>query len=323
MRKIYSYLLVLLSISAIAQDIVIPDANFKAALLTYSPTIDTNSDGEIQLSEAGLVTQLNVSHKNIASLMGIENFTNLTYLNCSFNSLTSFIGTSLVHLQELQCQNNIISSLTVDTLPALVLMNFDNNHVATVDLYNNVVLNMLTCNNNLLTQISLCGTVVLWFSCANNPNLVYISVKNNINSIVLGGRNAAAEPPAGQFDFTGCPLLETVCYDEGELQAVEWTLPFAGINLVTDCSLDCELATEAFEVLEEYAIAPNPVGDILNITNGIDSIRSIYIYNAVGQLVSSVFKSPASIDVTALKTGTYFVEIHTDKGQTTKKFVKL
>lgn len=324
MSKLFYFALLLLGIPAIGQNIAIPDANFKAALLNYVPAIDTNTDGEIQLSEAVLVIHLNISHKDIASLSGLENFTNLVTLDCSFNQLSAFIGTGLVHLQYFYCQNNTIASLDIDTLPALTFLNFDNNQVSAIDLHNNPVLNSVYCNNNLLSEINLCGTMASWLYCAYNPNLTYISVKNNIDSIVLGGRSATAEPPVGQFDFSECPLLETVCYDEGELQAVEWTLPFSDVNLVTDCSLDCESLRTAAFVSDHYTLAPNPVLDILHIETAETGPQSIAIYNMLGQLIQAVFKAaPISIDVAAFKTGTYFVEINSDKSQTTRKFVKL
>ena len=54
----------------------IPDANFKNALLNNNTVIDTNGDGEIQVSEAEAVTNLWVSNENINNLKGIEFFIN-------------------------------------------------------------------------------------------------------------------------------------------------------------------------------------------------------------------------------------------------------
>ena len=103
MKKLYTLLVVvLIGFVGKAQIVNIPDANFKAKLLAASATasiaynstgtkikIDTNSDGNIQISEALLVYQLIVSSSNIVNLTGIESFTNLTKLDCSYNQLTS------------------------------------------------------------------------------------------------------------------------------------------------------------------------------------------------------------------------------------------
>jgi hypothetical protein len=57
---------------AIAQNVNIPDANFKAALIGNA-AINTNGDGEIQVSEAEAYTGgINVGSKGIADLTGVE-----------------------------------------------------------------------------------------------------------------------------------------------------------------------------------------------------------------------------------------------------------
>ncbi len=60
-----------------AQVVNIPDANFKAALVD-DLSINTNGDGEIQVSEALATTNINVRDSHITDLSGIEAFTNLT-----------------------------------------------------------------------------------------------------------------------------------------------------------------------------------------------------------------------------------------------------
>ena len=67
----------------------IPDLNFKNVLLANA-SINTNSDGEIQCTEAAVYGGfLNVNSQNISDLTGIEAFTNIDNLNCSDNQLTS------------------------------------------------------------------------------------------------------------------------------------------------------------------------------------------------------------------------------------------
>ena len=58
-----------------SQTVNIPDANFLNALI--SKGIDTSGDGIIQVSEAAVVTQLNVGNSHISSLEGIQAFVNL------------------------------------------------------------------------------------------------------------------------------------------------------------------------------------------------------------------------------------------------------
>ena len=107
-----------------SQIINIPDPVFKAKLLSadvsntiagsgvisyisnaYVPTsyvkIDTNNDGEIQVSEAMAVTYLKVNRATmgdpiIYDLTGLEAFTNLKYLYCDQNQISNLPVSNLI-----------------------------------------------------------------------------------------------------------------------------------------------------------------------------------------------------------------------------------
>ena len=107
MKKIYFTLLTFLFFGvAHAQIVNIPNANFKAKLLTASPSnqiastqtpiynssnntwivssynkIDTNNDGQIQVSEAQTIKYLKLSGGGITNLEGIAGFINIIFLN--------------------------------------------------------------------------------------------------------------------------------------------------------------------------------------------------------------------------------------------------
>ena len=126
MKKIYFIFFLLISIYTNAQIINIPDANFKAALLSANSSnyiasaampypnggvdifnaIDTNGDGEIQVSEAEAIKYLNVISLSISDLTGIEAFSNLVELRCANNMLTSLDFSNLTELYTLNCGNN-------------------------------------------------------------------------------------------------------------------------------------------------------------------------------------------------------------------------
>ena len=73
-----------------AQNVNIPDANFKAYLVGNTD-INTNGDAEIQVSEATAFNGTIICNSlNLSDLTGIEAFTNLTELNCRNNQLTKF-----------------------------------------------------------------------------------------------------------------------------------------------------------------------------------------------------------------------------------------
>ena len=61
-----------------------PDKNFRSWLLEQ----DYGKDGVLTKKAIKGVTEIDVSQKDISSLDGIEHFTALTELDCSYNNLT-------------------------------------------------------------------------------------------------------------------------------------------------------------------------------------------------------------------------------------------
>ena len=112
-----------------AQNVIIPDANFKTYLLGNSD-INTNGDTEIQISEAQSYTgSLQVDNLNIADLTGIEAFTSpyLNSLNCNSNQLTSLDLSTNDNLTHLYCENNQLTSLDLNANTNLILLKCGNN----------------------------------------------------------------------------------------------------------------------------------------------------------------------------------------------------
>ena len=110
MKKLY-FLLFLISGLTNAQIINFPDANLKAVLVNASPsnstafgptgyvTIDTNSDGEIQVAEALAITGLSIQSSGITDFTGIENFSNITLFGSYSNSISNLNLNGLTQLQ--------------------------------------------------------------------------------------------------------------------------------------------------------------------------------------------------------------------------------
>jgi hypothetical protein len=77
--------------------------------------------------------------------------------------------------------------------------------------------------------------------------------------------------------------------------------------------------------LAAITVYPNPTQGILYINTTGQTINSITIINTLGQTVKNIPPTyyNGAIDVTALPTGIYFIEINcSDKSQTIKKFIK-
>jgi len=85
------------------------------------------------------------------------------------------------------------------------------------------------------------------------------------------------------------------------------------------------LATQDFDFTSHFIVHPNPAQNSLTVTAKDQlAIQSIEIYNTVGQKVVVIpnAESVSTIDVSDLKTGTYFIKLNTNKGTTNTKFIK-
>ncbi|QAA82077.1 hypothetical protein EI546_10250 [Aequorivita sp. H23M31] len=124
MKSSLFLLFLIFFLSAESQIVNIPDANFKNALVNENVVdidgngsgdadADLNNDGEIQISEALAVLRLIVENRNIASLVGIEEFLNLQKLRCEKNQIQSLEITNLTQLEQLTCEDNQLSALDI------------------------------------------------------------------------------------------------------------------------------------------------------------------------------------------------------------------
>ncbi|WP_293890967.1 leucine-rich repeat domain-containing protein [Flavobacterium sp.] len=154
-----------------AQIVNIPDANFKNRLIYLG--IDTNADGQIQVSEALAATSvLNISGSSISDLTGFEAFSNVTILKCPNNQLTAInlsnlpnlksidagFNTSLnainlnnVSLDTLKVYNNDMPSLDLNSLTSLKHLDCSYNHITSLNLTSMTNLKFLNCDHNWLT----------------------------------------------------------------------------------------------------------------------------------------------------------------------------
>jgi len=186
---------------ASAQNVNIPDQNFKNYLLTI-PQLKTPGLPEITVAKAQAYTGgINCGNKSISDLTGIEAFVNLTILNCSANNIATLDLSANVALQELNCYFNGISNLNISNCTALKRLNCDSNQLTNLDVSNNTALEYLSCYNNQLTSLdvsnnlSLIGlrvgdndlksldftnnTLLRYIDCRNN-DLIYLNFKNTI-----------------------------------------------------------------------------------------------------------------------------------------------
>lgn len=85
-----------------------------------------------------------------------------------------------------------------------------------------------------------------------------------------------------------------------------------------------QLSVGDFEFSDYFTLYPNPVADRLTVRPRYDAgIRSLSIYSISGQIVlTAIGADTEAVDVSSLRSGTYFIKIFTDKGASVAKFLK-
>lgn len=318
MKKCYLLIFLFFTYFFQAQIINIPDPLFKAKLLSANSTnfiasteipdifgfvsnyniIDTNSDGEIQVSEAVVIKYLNVSLSNLSNLQGINSFsnlvslhcnnnqltdlnsitglTNLKFLYCNYNQISSLNLNGLSNLKELSCVLNQITSLNVNSLSNLEYLNFGGNQLSSLSVNNLLNLQTLLCDNNQLTSLNLLGLINLQtLSCTNNvlstinveglSNLEALFCTNNqLNSLYIkNGIN-------NQIYINDNPNLQYICVDESEISDIQNSVNSAGYSSTCHVNSYCSFTPGG----THYVIQGVNKSDI-NL-NGCDAADSFY-----------------------------------------------
>jgi Leucine-rich repeat (LRR) protein len=348
--------LTLVSISN-AQNVIIPDAHFKNALI--SAGVDKNNDGEISYAECEGITYLDVQSKNISDMTGIEAFVNLNTLYCFENQLTSLDVSGCTALTDLYCYWNHLISLDVSKNTALEELRCSDNQLTSLDVSNNTALGMLSCSDNQLTSLDVSNNTALgMLSCSDNP-LTSLDVSNNtaLTDLYCAGNQLTS------LDVSGCKALRSLYCSSNQLvnlniskninlpsnvgesrgfldlsnmptlyEVCVWGMPFPPGDYLIDTTgspnmyftIDCaETALKPYEVNGTIDIYPNPSDDIINID--IENINNaiIEIYNVSGILIFSKTLDSESekIDISGFSGGVYLVKVKQDSTVIIEKVV--
>ena len=194
-----------------AQNVNIPDANFKAYLVGNT-SINTNLDTEIQVTEASSYTgQIVCPGMNIADLTGIEAFTQVQVLDCYFNQLTSLDLSSNTAMAHVQAQNNQITSINVSTCTQLLTLICSANLLTTIDVSNNISLSDFRCHTNQLTGLNLTNNTALQFLYANDNLMTSINLSSNtlLNELRLHNNPLTSIDLSTNINLVNLQILNT------------------------------------------------------------------------------------------------------------------
>jgi uncharacterized repeat protein (TIGR01451 family) len=216
MKKLYFVLIGFLVFSGVEAQIVnIPDPILKANLLganssnniassqtpvynamnnywyaTPYNSVDTNGDGEIQVSEAQTIKWLAFTNLDISNATGIEAFTNLEFLSLSGNLLENFDITNLTHLRYLNVGHNTLSTLDVTSFPSLV-------HLWC---YDNLLQSLFIKNNANWVNLGFDANFDMEYVCADEDDLAFVQSRIDINNYTSCHTNSYCSfTPGGTF----------------------------------------------------------------------------------------------------------------------------
>ena len=338
-----------------AQNVNIPDTNFKNSLIDAG--VDTDENGEISYAEAEAVTCLDISGNlicdedtcwivnGIESLAGIEAFINLDTLHCYGNELTSLDVSNNTSLTVLSCYNNHLTSLDVSNNLALEILicgcigwyTCGGNELETLDVSNNISLTRLWCAGNKLTSLDVTNNIVLMELSCDRNNLTSLDISNNAALKYL----LCSNNPLTNLDVSNNASLEFLYLVEmPDLnQVCVWTWPFPPENVEIDITdspyvsftTKCSITTtKAFKENSLTHIYPNPIQDKLTIefNENVSPKTSITLYDIISKVVYSENLNSSTplkhtINLSSLRKGLYLINISNDHYLYTEKIIKV
>jgi len=262
-----------------AQIANIPDTVFKTQLLTGTDmdfkdlngmqvaTVDTNRDGEIQLSEALAIGQMIIGgdydDDSLESLVGIEAFANLTVLRINIHSsLTTIDITALNNLQEFICSNNAnLTSLNVVGLSNLIKFELRYAAIAELDITGLTSLQELQinhCNITVIDATPLTALVKL-NAASGNVQSINLSGLTALNYVYVGDNSALST-----LTFSGNTSLEYIICDYSAITE----LNLSGLTALKGLTCTANMITTPLD----FSDCPN-IEHVDASGNGIPSIN--------------------------------------------------
>ena len=146
----------------------------------------------------------NIDEKSITNLTGIEHFTTLKSLECSYNQLTSLDVSQNTWLKRLWCKGNPLTSLDVSKNTALTELHCGGPQLTSLDVSKNTALVDLDCSGTQLTSLDVSGcSALIWLRCTDNNQLTSLNISKNTALVDL----VCYFNQLASLDVSGCSAL--------------------------------------------------------------------------------------------------------------------
>ena len=256
-----------------SQYTIIPDSLFELRLMGLGH--DSIHDGYVLKSNIMNIDSLDISNFGIEDLTGIEDFVNMTYLNCSDNQIVNLDLSQNSELSYLDCSNNQINNLLFSQKKSqsnLITLNCDQNQILTLDVASKILLTSFSCDNNVLTDLNI--------SNGNNLNFSYFSAINN-------------------------PNLNCISVDNSTWSANNWT----NIDSHSFFSIDCStVSVETIDSSTPLLVYPNPTKESISVSvNNYNGNIKSEVFDLVGNKLATSHET--TISLKKYPKGIYFLKV--------------
>ncbi|MBR4813449.1 MAG: PASTA domain-containing protein [Lachnospiraceae bacterium] len=207
-------------------EVKIDEAHFPDPLFRkfVSQNLDWDSNGVLDTSEIEFVESIRVDgaydgpeEKKIKSLKGVEYFTELVSLSCSWNALTELDVSRNVKLVNLDCSVNQLGSLDLSHNPKLVTVDCRHNKIKSLDMSNNPELEVLHATESGCSSVNVTKCKKLQILSIEDCPIDDINLKNNpeLTELYVDFTNIT------KLDVTNNKKLEILyCFENHKLDTI-------------------------------------------------------------------------------------------------------
>jgi hypothetical protein len=335
-----------------AQFTSIPDPNFEDYLEQNGMGDGVPNNSLVLTANIENVIALPVDSKNIQDLTGIEDFTNLQILNCSFNDLTFLDVSQNMNLWLLNCQTNNLAELLLPPSEALNNLNCTENSLTTLDISLNPGLVQLYCSYNSLTALSLVNhpdieiivasynNISGVFDTSQNPVLNSLEISHNgisgidlsLNPLITGfnaGDNSLESLDArngnneniGNFNASGTHgILTCILVDDANASYLDNWLKDIETTFVNN-QQECDALGLTDIKIQDLTVYPNPANETFVINLPYTASYNLFDIKSKRLQCGQLGVGNNKISVLGFDAGIYFLKINTDNEVYTKKIV--
>jgi hypothetical protein len=298
----------LASTLAMAQTVMIPDANFRQFLKDSFPSVMDSNDELILANAAGIIGPMNGQYKNISSVEGLQYFTAVQDVTLDHNNLTSLPDLStMAALRDLKIDYNKLTMLPAfgSNLNLRELKCDYNSLTAIPSLAGLTQFRRLFCRGNKLTalpDLSNC-TALIHVICTYNQ-LTYLPdfSTNPIFDRLICHNNLITSTP----DYSLHPALASLLIANNQLSFDDLMVLARHPNFDTQFNYDPQ---DSLMVQERYAGDENKP---LTLDLGIDDTvtSNTYYWYKNGTLISTTNTNTLTIaSFQSTDAGTYYCQI--------------